>query len=77
MQKNIGSDLKINGGTMQKLRHNEPVTTETIGKICEYLRCQPNDIMEVIYDDDVLKANAERLEVERQIAELQAKLKTL
>jgi protein-arginine kinase activator protein McsA len=33
--------------------------------------------MEVIYDEDVIKANAERLEVERQIAELQEKLKNV
>jgi DNA-binding Xre family transcriptional regulator len=77
MQKTFGSDLNINGGTMQKLRHNESVTTATIGKICEYLQCQPNDIMEVIYDADIAKANAERLEVEKQIAELQAKLKQM
>jgi DNA-binding Xre family transcriptional regulator len=74
MQKKFIDDLSLGGLTMQKLRHNESVTTETIGKICEYLQCQPSDIMEIIYDEDAIKANQEKAKLQAQIAELQAKL---
>ena len=45
-------DLKEAAGltshAMMKLRNNENITTETIGKICKALGCQANDIMEFI-----------------------------
>ena len=31
---------------MLKLRNNQNITTETIGKICKALNCQADDIME-------------------------------
>lgn len=40
----------INEGTLQRLRYNESVSTETIAKLCDALDCQPNDIMEYIKD---------------------------
>ena len=30
----------------RRLRHDRPVTTETIGKLCEIMQCQPGDLME-------------------------------
>jgi DNA-binding Xre family transcriptional regulator len=77
IMKKFRDDTKLGGSIITRLQHNQSVNTETIGKICEYLQCQPNDIMEVIYDEDVIRANAERMKVERQIAELQAKLKKM
>lgn len=38
----------VSSKTLAKLSKNEIITTETIDKICMYLNCQPNDIMEVI-----------------------------
>ncbi len=32
--------------TINKLRKNEVVTTDTISKLCEFLHCQPEDILE-------------------------------
>jgi putative transcriptional regulator len=32
--------------TLQSLRRNEPVSTETIATLCRILDCQPGDIME-------------------------------
>ena len=31
-----------------KMKNNEIVTTETIDKLCDYLRCQPEEILEFI-----------------------------
>ncbi len=41
-------DLKdiLSPATINKLRKNEIVTTDTINKICIYLECQPEDILE-------------------------------
>ena len=45
-------DLKEAAGltshAMMKLRNNENITTETIGKICKALGCQVDDIMEFV-----------------------------
>lgn len=36
--------------TVNKLRKNERVNTDTINQICMLLNCQPGDIMEYIAD---------------------------
>lgn len=35
----------IHPATMNKLRKNERVNTDTIDRLCEILNCQPGDIM--------------------------------
>lgn len=45
--------LRQNGfsaATVDKLRKNEIVTTETISRICALLECQPGDLMEYTPD---------------------------
>lgn len=56
---------------------NENINSDTINKVCEYLKVQPSEIMEWIPDAEYNKANAEKQALEAQIAELQAKLKTM
>lgn len=56
---------------------NKSVTIEIINKVCEYLKVQPSEIMEWIPDAEYESANAEKLAIEAQIAELQAKLKQM
>lgn len=36
--------------TVSKLAKNENVTTDTINRICEFLECQPGDILEYRVD---------------------------
>lgn len=38
-------------GTMNHLRHNCSVSTETLNRVCRALQCQPGDIMEYIEDE--------------------------
>ena len=76
-QKDFRDNASISGATMQKLLHGESVTTETICKICDYFQCMPDEIMEFIPDSDYEKKRQEKANVEAQIAELQAKLKTM
>ena len=38
----------IHSVTVNKLRKNENVSTETIEAICKLLNCQPGDIMEYV-----------------------------
>lgn len=43
--------LRQNGmhaATVNKLRHNEKVNTDTIDRLCALLDCQPGDLMEYI-----------------------------
>ncbi|MBR5516696.1 MAG: helix-turn-helix domain-containing protein [Firmicutes bacterium] len=48
-------DLKeiLSTVTIAKLGKNETVTTETIEKICDFLKCQPGDIMEYISEENI------------------------
>ena len=39
-------------GTIQRIRDGRPITTDTINEICNLLRCQPNDILEHVQDED-------------------------
>lgn len=53
-KKNISQYQLINMGidrkTMDSLRHNRNITAITIEKLCCYLECSPNDIIEFIKD---------------------------
>lgn len=40
----------IGQATLQSLKNNEPVSTETISVLCKVLDCQPGDIMEYVDD---------------------------
>lgn len=70
-------DTGISTNVVSKISKNEIFKTDTLNRICEYLKVQPSDIMEWIPDEEYSKANAERQAIEAQIAELQEKLKNL
>lgn len=70
-------DTGISTNVVSKISKNEVFKTDTLNRICEYLQVQPGEIMEWIPDEKYNKANAEKQAIEAQIAELQAKLKTM
>ena len=70
-------DTKISTNIVSKISKNEVFKTDTLNRICEYLHVQPSEIMEWIPDAEYEKANAEKIAIEAQIAELQAKLKQM
>lgn len=49
------TDLKavISGNTLAKLGKNETISSEVIEKICEFLDCQPGDMMEYVNEKKV------------------------
>ncbi len=47
-QKDFREQARISSGTMQHMLHNESITVDSICKICDYLHCMPDDIMEFI-----------------------------
>lgn len=66
-------DLRESGigiNTPTKLAQNRNVNTETIDKVCKYLKVQPFDIMEWVEDESIL----EEKEIQAQIEALQKKL---
>lgn len=74
------SGISVN--TPTKFSQNRVVSSDTIDKVCEYLGVQPGDIMEWISQEEYEarvneKTEAEKNALEAQIAELQAKLKTI
>lgn len=74
------SDLRKAGLSQNmptRFSKNENINGDTLNKVCEYLHVQPSEIMEWIPDTEYNKANEEKQAIEQQIAELQAKLKTM
>ena len=69
--------LSLSPSMTAKFTKNRIISTDTLNKVCEYLHVQPSEIMEWIPDSEYEKANAEKQAIEAQIAELQAKLKTM
>lgn len=45
-KKDLQQAAGLTNHTMLKLRNNQDITTETIGKICKALQCTMDDIME-------------------------------
>ena len=74
------SDLRKAGLSQNmptRFSKNENISSDTINKVCEYLKVQPSEIMEWIPDAEYNKTNEEKAKIEQQIAELQAKLKQM
>lgn len=70
-------ELALSPSMTAKFTKNRTMSTDTLNKVCEYLQVQPGEIMEWIPDEKYNKANEEKQAIEAQIAELQAKLKTM
>ena len=70
-------ELALSPSMTAKFTKNRTMSTDTLNKVCEYLQVQPSEIIEWIPDAEYNKANAEKQAIEAQIAELQAKLKTM
>lgn len=70
-------DAGISVNMPAKFSKNKPMNTDIINKVCEYLKVQPSEIMELIPDEEYNKKYAEKARIEAQIAELQEKLKNL
>ena len=32
--------------TLQRIRHDRPITTDTLGRLCAIMRCQPADLID-------------------------------
>lgn len=45
-KKDLRENLKLSSATIAKLSSNEPVRIDIIDKLCEYLNCQPADLIE-------------------------------
>ena len=73
----LQKELALSPSMTAKFTKNRTMSTDTLNKVCEYLKVQPSDIMEWIPDEEYNKANAEIVSIEAQIAELQAKKKQL
>lgn len=44
----IRKERIISESTLQKIRENKAITTDSIAALCEVLHCQPGDLMEYV-----------------------------
>ena len=42
----------IESPTLHRIRHDNPITTETLGKLCKIMKCQPGQLIEYIEDNE-------------------------
>ena len=35
----------IESATLQRIRHDQPITTATLGKLCKIMHCAPEDLI--------------------------------
>ena len=49
-KKDLKEQTGIGSTTLTKLNNNEPVSMDVMIKICEALRCNIGEVMDVIYD---------------------------
>lgn len=76
-QKVFKEKANISSRSLASMSKNASVTTDTICKICDFFQCMPDEIMEWIPDSDYEEKRKQKENVEAQIAELQAKLKSI
>lgn len=65
--------IGVSPSVMAKLQKNRPCNTDTIDKVCTYLKCQPGDIMEWVENEQ----DAQIASIDAQIAELMAQKEKL
>ena len=41
----------IDAQTLQRIRHDQPITTTTLGMLCKIMHCQPGDLIEYVDED--------------------------
>jgi putative transcriptional regulator len=51
-KKDLQEAAKLTSYAMKKLSRDEAVTTDVLAKVCRSLNCTPDDIMEILPDDE-------------------------
>lgn len=46
----LAKEHVLGNSSIQRIRDQAPISTETIGIICKLLKCQPGDILEYVPD---------------------------
>lgn len=49
----LHTQYNVSKAQLYRLQHNQPVSTNTLDRICNILKCDISDIMEHIPDDNV------------------------
>lgn len=65
--------LKLSPSVVAKLQKNRNLNTETLDKVCSYLKLQPSEIMEWVENEEVLRER----EILAQIEALKKELATI
>ena len=52
-KKDLQEAAKLTSYAMHKLGRDEAVTTDVLAKVCRSLNCTPDDIMEILPNDEV------------------------
>lgn len=50
----LRTQAKISTNAIAKMGKNEPVSMDTMGKICKVLHCNIGDVMDFVADEDMI-----------------------
>ena len=50
----LRAQAKISTNAIAKMGKNEPVSMDTMDKICKVLRCNIGDVMDFVADEDII-----------------------
>ncbi len=53
--KRIRKERLLSESVLTSLRNNKHINTDTVNTICLLLNCQPNDIIEVVYEPGIVE----------------------
>lgn len=61
-EKNMSTYILINqfgisSSTVNRLRHNQPISTTTLDDLCRFLRCPVHDVLRYVPDDILLSVD--------------------
>ena len=66
-KKKLGEETGLSTNIISKISKNEGFKTETINRLCEFLKVQPGDIMEWIPDKEYTETYEKKMEIDNQI----------
>ena len=50
-------EFGVSRSLLDRLKHNKPISTQTIDDLCSFLDCRVEDIMEIIKDETLTSEN--------------------
>jgi len=62
----LHTEVGLSSATLAKLGKGEPLSGESIEKLCVYFHCQPGDLVQYVFDDAPAASAGKRVTAEKK-----------